>query len=50
MKYHYYNMCTLQDMDLNQDINQRVSDGKGFVTGHNNSELTLRSMCARVLI
>ena len=28
MKYHYYTMCTLQDMDLNQELNQSVMDGQ----------------------
>ena len=27
VKYHYYTMCTLQDMDLNQELNQNVMDG-----------------------
>ena len=46
-KYHYYTMCTLQDMDLNQELNQSVTDrrmygqGKHYVTsiymaGHKN--------------
>ena len=26
VKYHYYTMCTLQDMDLNQELNQSVRD------------------------
>ena len=24
----YYSMCTLQDMDLNQEFNQSVTDGR----------------------
>ena len=46
VKYHNYIMCTLQDMDLNQELNQSVTDGrtdKGntlchihIVTGHKN--------------
>ena len=26
VKYHYYTMCSLQDMDLNQELNQSVTD------------------------
>ena len=26
VKYHYYTMCTLQDVDLNQELNQSVTD------------------------
>ena len=25
VKYHYYTMCTSQDMDLNQELNQSVT-------------------------
>ena len=35
VKYHYsivYTMCTLQDMDLNQELNQSVTDSKTKVT------------------
>ena len=28
VNYHYYTMCTLQDMDLNQNFNQSVTDGR----------------------
>ena len=27
VKYHYYTMCNLQDMDLNQELNQNQMDG-----------------------
>ena len=27
VKYHYYTMCTLQDMD--QELNQSMTDGQG---------------------
>ena len=26
VKYHYYNMCNLEDMDLNQELRQSVMD------------------------
>ena len=26
VKYHYYTMCTFQDMDLNQELNKSVTD------------------------
>ena len=28
VKYYYYTMCTLQDMDLNQALYQSVTDGQ----------------------
>ena len=28
--YHYYTMCTLQDMGLNQEFNQSVMDGQTY--------------------
>ena len=45
VKYHYYTMYTLQDMDLNQEFNQSVTEGGTrvtlyvsftFVIGHKN--------------
>ena len=33
VKYHYYTMCTLQDMDINQELNQNVTD-KGNTIRH----------------
>ena len=44
---NYYNMCTLQDMDLNQGLNQSVTDVQTrvtlyvtstFMTGHKNAQ------------
>ena len=34
-KYHYYSntMCTLQDMDLNQELNLSVTDGQAYRGG-----------------
>ena len=36
----YYTMCTLQDMDLNQELNQRDGGARyhymSYVTGHDN--------------
>ena len=32
VEYHYYTMCTLQDMDLNQEFNQSVMDRRTRVT------------------
>ena len=33
VKYHYYTICTLLDMDLNQELNQSVTD-KGNTICH----------------
>ena len=29
VKYHYYTMSTLQDIDLNKELNRSVTDGQG---------------------
>ena len=47
VKYHYYTMCTLQDMDQYQELNQSVTDiltnvklyvTSTFVMGHKKFE------------
>ena len=32
VKYHYHTMCVCQDMDLNQEINQSVTDKGNFMS------------------
>ena len=58
VKYYYYKMCTLQDMDLKQELNQSVTDGRTrvtlyvtsiFVTGHKNIDRVMNKRWAKAI-
>ena len=50
VKYHYYTMCTLQDMDLNQELNKSVTDvrtdkGNTICYVHIRNSMAIRRLC-----